>query len=74
MLVFFILTQVAHHRPAVLFLLETLFALLLISGVNSVFRSRTWAGVATLLSLSAWTARQWAIFFPPPLWPKSTFC
>jgi hypothetical protein len=62
--VFFILTPLAHHRPALLFLLETLFALLLISGVSAVFRSGPWGLVAKLLSLSAWSVRQAEHFLP----------
>lgn len=62
--VFFILTPLSHHRAGLAFLLETLFAVLLISGINSVFQRRSWATVAKLVGLSAWSIRQVGHFFP----------
>ena len=62
--VFFIRTPLAHHHPALVFLLETMFAVLLISGVSSVFRSSPWAILAKLVGLSAWSVRQIGHFLP----------
>jgi hypothetical protein len=70
-LVYFVLGPLAHLGPVVVFVMQTFFALLFISGINAVFPVSRVRTPAKILTLTAWLTHQVVILRPSRLLVQS---
>ena len=63
-LVYFILAPLADVGPLMRFVIQTFFALFLLSGITAVFEKRPIARLARLVGLGAWLTHQARLFSP----------
>lgn len=63
-LVYFILAPLSDLGPLMRFVIQTFFALFLLSGITAVLGQRPIARLAKLVGLVAWVTHQFRIFYP----------